>query len=431
MNFLSLLGTFNHGLVLIYGLFLSVSIVGGWETRRQKWIIIALCPLSLLVQGLCWLVWGVEMARQLYPLIVHLPLVLVLVFVLKKRLGVALVGVLTAYLCCQLPRWVNLALTALSDSPLAGEIGYTLSIVPIFFLLHRYFVQVAHDAMTYSPQTLFLFGSLPFVYYVFDYITVVYSNALYAGIPALTEFFPTALIIFYLVFLAAYHAETQKRTQAELQNSMLEIELKQSGSELENLRRIESQTAIYQHDMRHHLNAIDSLLSMEQPLQAQEYVRQVQANVEAVTPRHFCENEIVNLLCSSFSDRAVGMGIRLTVEAELPKALPFSDTEICALLSNGLENALHAAQSLAEPHNWVSLYCCILHSKLLIEIRNPYVGKIIFRDGLPISNHAGHGYGCRSISTITRHNRGHCSFDTEGGEFILRVALPVNPGSKP
>ena len=173
MDLLTILGIFNYGLVLIFGLLLSAHISGGLETPRQKKLIISLCPIFLLIQGGCWLIWGVDAAKKIYPIIVHLPLVLILVFGLKKRLGIALVSVATAYLCCQLPRWINLTVTAISGSVPAGEISYALVILPVFLLLRRYFVRVAYDAMNYSTQNLYLFGSLPFVYYIFDYATVI------------------------------------------------------------------------------------------------------------------------------------------------------------------------------------------------------------------------------------------------------------------
>lgn len=425
MDLLTLLGVFNYGLVLIYGLFLSVHIAGGWNTGRHKQLVFILCPLFLLVQSFCWLTWGVSTAKQFYPLIVHLPLVLILIFALKKRVGVALVSVCTAYLCCQLPRWVNLAFTAITGSYMVGEISYTLVIFPIYWLLRCYFVRIAHDAMTYSPQNLVLFGSLPFVYYVFDYATVIYSNALYAGIPALTEFFPTALIIFYVLFLTAYHAQAQKRIQAELQRSILEVELKQSAVELESLRRVETQTAVYQHNMRHHLSAIAGFLSAGRAQRAEEYIQKVQADIEAITPKRFCENELVNLLCSSFFNKAEREGVRLTVEAKLPPVFSVSDTEICSVLSNGLENALHAVISLEQSLKWVEIYCGVHANKLLMEITNPYAGAITIRDGLPVAEREGHGYGCRSIRSIAEHNGGLCSFEAEHGMFTLRVVLPM------
>ena len=220
----------------------------------------------------------------------------------------------------------------------------------------------------------------------------------------------------------------QTRADAELQRSMLEAELKQAEVEMEGLRSVETQVAVYQHDMRHHLTAIDGFLNAEQPQQAKEYIQKVQADVASITPRHFCENELVNLLCSSFTDKAARMGARFTVEAKLPKELSISDTELCSILSNGLENALHAIATLEGPLKWVELYCGVRLNKLLIEIKNPYAGEIAMRDGLPVSGREGHGYGCRSIQSIAAQNGGLCTFDTEHGVFTLRVMLPL-PGS--
>lgn len=429
MDFLTLLGMFNYGLVLIYGFFLSIDISGGWQSGWQKHLVFVLCPLLLLVQTLFYGFLGITAAEQLYPLIIHLPLFLTLIFVLKKTPGVALASVCTAYLCCQLPNWVNLTLTALTDTPLVGEIGYTLSVIPIFLLLHRYFVPAAYSAITYSPQMLLLFGSLPFAYYLFDYATTVYSDALYIGVQALNEFLPTALIVFYVLFLTAYHAQSQRRAQAELQHSMIEAELKQSSFEIESLRHAEAQTAIYQHDMRHHLTAIDGFLSAGNPQQAKEYIKKVRDDVDSITPQRYCENELVNLLCSSFSHKAEQQGSRLTVEAKLPQQLSISDTELCSILSNGLENALLAVAPLEESLKWAGLYCGVRMNKLLIEIQNPYVGEIAMRDGLPVSNREGHGYGCRSIRSITKRNGGLCSFEAEQGMFTMRVVLPVHEGA--
>ncbi len=426
------LGIFNYGLVLVYGLFLSVGIAGGCQTRRQKRIVAAVGPVFLLVQSVCWLLFGVAVARQIYPLIVHLPLTLMLILVLKKPVGEAIVCTCTAYLCCQLPRWVNIFLAGVSGSTLLGEIGYTIVIVPIYLLLRRYFVGAAHDAMTCSPSALVLFGSLPVAYYLFDYATTIYSDILYTGAYALAEFLPTALIVFYVAFLTAYHVQTQNRTQAEMQRSMLESELRQSQLEIDALHRTESQTAVYQHDMRHHMNMIEGLLNAGESRQAAEYVARVQSDIAAITPRRFCENELVNLLCSAFLDKAQRSGVELTVDARLPRELPVSDTELCSILSNGLENAVRAAAASGVAEPWAELYCGVKLNKLLIEIKNPYAGTVTLRDGVPVSGREGHGFGCRSISAIARSHGGLCVFQGSDGLFCMQVILPVKgEGARP
>ena len=431
VTFQSALDVFNYGLVLIYGLFLSVSIAGGCTEKRDKKLVALLCPVFLVLQSLFALTLGTDKTIQLYPLIVHLPLVLILTLALKKPLGVAVVSTCTAYLCCQPLRWGKNAVEALTDSMLAADIAYIVLLVGVFWLCERFLVKAAYATMTYSRWTLLLFGSLPVTYYIFDYATTVYSNALYSNVLIISEFLPTVLVVFYVLFLPAFHVQSQKRSSAEMQRSLLEVELKQSQQEMDSLRQSEMQTAVYQHDMRHHLNMISGLLASGSPQQAQEYIQKVQSDVEAITSRRFCENETVNLLCSSFVQKAEKSGVTLNVDARVPAHLPISDTELCSLLSNALENALRAASTLRpEFRRTVDLYCGIRLNKLLIEVRNPYDTPPVMRDGVPVSDAAGHGFGCRSIQAIAQQRGGLCQFLAERGTFLLRVVLPAKGVAK-
>lgn len=422
----SALDIFCYVLVLIYGLALSADIsTGGHVSRQQKCLLTLLCLLFLLVQGLGLVLLGERTVKQLYPLVTHVPLVLILILFMKKSVGVAIVSTCTAYLCCQPPRWGRIAVEALTQSTLAAELVYILLMPVMYYLLRRFFVAAAYNTMTSSTATLLLFGSLPVTYYIFDYATTIYSDALYSGIQALNEFLPTVLITFYVLFLPAFHLQSQRRADAEMQRSMLEAELEQSQSEMDSLHRLETQTAVYQHDMRHHLNMLDGLLSAGRPDEATAYIKNVQAGIEAITPRRFCENHLVNLLCSSFTDKAQRQGAVLTVDASLPNDVAISDTELCSLLSNGLENALHAVADLPADRKQISLYCGVRQNKLLIEIRNPCAGPIAMRDGLPVSDREGHGYGCRSIQAIAQRNGGLCVFSAQQGQFLLQIMLPV------
>lgn len=437
MSPVDILGGINCGLVFFFGAALSVSITGGCKTRKEWAILFALCPIFLALQTISWLAWGLDATKQLYPLLIHLPLLLVLTLGLKRPAGISLVSIFTAYLCCQLPRCCAIIVAAVTGSPLTGQIIYTIAIAPIFFFLLRYFVPAARDTMAESPRALFLFGILPIIYYIYDYTIALRSNLHYAEIlspdPAyssieiISELLPTAVGLLYMVYTTAYRRQLQRQTQAELQSSLMAGQLKQAEAELAALRQAETQAAAYQHDMRHHLAAIDAFLAAGKPHQAEEYIKQVQSDIEAITPKRFCENELVNLLCSSFSAKAERMGAPMTLEASLPASLSISDTELCALLSNGLENALNAVGKLKENRRWVEFFCGIRAGKLLIEIKNPYSGQIVFQNDLPTSAQPGHGHGCRSIRAITQAHRGLCEFKTEDGVFILRVALPIQP----
>lgn len=386
---LCILSSVNYGFVLIFGILLSAEISGGCETTRQKWVIALACPVFLALQIPLRVTFGLDLVEKIYPVLVHLPLILLLIFALGRSPGVALVSVYTAYLCCELPNWVRMVITEATHSQLAGQICYTLLIIPLFFILRRYFVRAAHEAMTCSKTALWLFGALPVSYYFFDYATTIYSNALYSN-DAISESLPAVLVTFYVVFLTAYHAQAERGRQAELQSSMLAVKWSQAQTQMETLRRAQTQTAVYQHDMRHHLTMLEGLITAGKPEQASQYIRKVQSDIETITPRRYCENELVNLLCSSFAEKAQHAGARLDVDAKLPRELGISDAELCAVLSNALENALHAVAALEEAQRTLSLYCAIRLGKLLIEVKNPYAGELtISPDGSPVTARKG------------------------------------------
>lgn len=428
MNFVEILEGVNYGLAFFFGSLLMLCMLRSSEDMRKLAVYFAVYwPASLAVQTISWMVLGLQMTKQIYPLIAILPILLIFILGVKKPVALSVVVVCTGYLCCQFPRFGEIIVTAVTGSVLAGQVFYTLIIVPTFLFLRRYFVPAARDAMTESPRSLFLFGGLPVIYFVFDYATAIYSDVIYSGSRVVAQTLPTVVGLFYMVYTTAYRQQLLQRTQAELQSSLMAGQLKQAGAEMAALRQAEAQSAVYRHDMRHHLAAIDAFLTADKPRQAEEYIRQVCSDIEAITPRRFCENELVNLLCSSFSARAERMGVRLSQQANLPGELPVSDTELCALLFNGLENAFRAVNELSENRRWVEFYCSVQAGKLLIEVKNPYAGPISFRDGLPQTTQTGfgHGHGCLSIRTIAHTCQGLCSFEARDGVFTLRVVLPM------
>ncbi|MEG1943253.1 MAG: ATP-binding protein, partial [Angelakisella sp.] len=104
---IKLLTTFNYGLVLLFGVLLSVMFAGGCKSRKEHLKIFLFSVFTLLLQTACSYFFGLNATTKLYPLIVHLPLILFLVLLLKKPMGISIISVFTAYFCCQLPRWAG------------------------------------------------------------------------------------------------------------------------------------------------------------------------------------------------------------------------------------------------------------------------------------------------------------------------------------
>jgi sensor histidine kinase regulating citrate/malate metabolism len=101
------------------------------------------------------------------------------------------------------------------------------------------------------------------------------------------------------------------------------------------------------------------------------------------------------------------------------------ETSFCTLFSNGLENAIFAAAKIKdEKRKNVRVNCQLHKGNLLIYIKNPYEGEVVFRGNLPKSKHPEHGFGTKSIKLIADMHGGFCSFEAKDGVFTLKVALP-------
>lgn len=426
MNLDALLNLFNYCLILIYGVLLSIDMSGGWKSKRDKSLTAVIIAVLLAMQGICDLWLGDTFTAQIYPLITHVPLILFLHYLFKHSIGVSIVSVLTAYLCCQIPEWIASMVRYNVNSDLTAELSYTAAILVSFILLHKYLVKPASEVINYSTSSLLGMGSLPAMYYIFDYYATVYTNLLYSGIIPVIEFIPTMTVLSYIIFVSMYHKILEKRYTAELESAHLQMELKQSGEELSMLQHSIEETATYRHDMRHHFLILGEYIQLGETDKALEYIRAGQKDLERLTPTRYCKNRAVNLIISHFAARAERARIELEASVSLPEKLMLSETELCTLLSNALENAIGAASECPDGSRWVRIDIRTHMNNLLISVENPYSGEVKIENNIPITSRPGHGFGVKSIHSITERHKGICTFTAENGTFALRVILKLS-----
>lgn len=407
--------------VFLFGTYASLRIACGEDNARLRQTFVWLCPVLLLLQGLCLQWLDFEGVRRLYPLLVHVPLVLVLALRMKARWHAALVAVLVSYSLCQLLRWVGLAV-GLAFEPAAASIIHLAASVLLGVGISRFCLHAMHGLVGGPVKITLSFGALPALYYAYDYFTL-YTGGRFSGVLALDELMSTTMVLFYALFAMVYQRQADRFRQSRLQAQALRQELAGAAHELSLLRLSAEQTAIARHDLRHHLMMIEQMLSDGHRDSAEAYIRKAESEVDAITPERFCENEAVSLILNAFSSKAQQQLIDFRVKAQLPAQLSLPDTEVCVLLSNGLENAFHAVSALE--NKTVKVYCAVRQNNLLLEIKNPCQNDVEIRDGLPRTNDGEPHYGCLSIMHIAQRRKGLCTFETEEGWFVLRVAVPL------
>jgi len=363
-----------------------------------------------------------DLTSKLYPLIIHLPLIVIFSLYYKRPWLISTVSVLSGYLCCQAPRWFGFLAGAALDSRLADHIFYIASVFLAYYYLKRYVADSVRQLMEKSTKSCLFLGGVPLFYYLFDYTTAIYTDVLYRGTEWAVQFMPSTISVFYFVFVILYYAETQKQASLQREKDMLDAQFRLAQTEFASLRQLQQNAASYRHDMRHHFALLQGLASKEHIEGIKEYLRTAQSDMDAITPTRFCENETVNLILSAFATKAKQAEIMLTVDAKLPDLLPFSDTELCSLLSNALENAIHACEQIPDRNKRIiRLRMYSKNNKLCIDLHNSYQAEPVFRQGLPVSKEQGHGFGTKSIAHIVEKHGGVFQFSVKDGWFIFQA----------
>jgi sensor histidine kinase regulating citrate/malate metabolism len=303
-----------------------------------------------------------------------------------------------------------------------NHVGYIAAVFLMYYFLQKYVVKSSRHLMERSVKSCLLFGAMPAFYYLFDYASTVYTDFMYSGARAAVQFMPFVTSTFYFVFVLLYYAETQKQASMQRERDMLDTQFKQAQTEFASLRQMQQNAATYRHDMRHHFALLQGLASKEQIDAIKEYLRTSQSDMDAITPIRVCENETVNLILSAFATKAKQSEILLTIDARLPDSLPFSDTELCSLLSNALENAIYACENISDnKERFIKLRVYSKNNKLCIDIRNSYQTEPIFHQGIPVSKEQGHGFGTKSMAHIVEKHGGVCQFSVKEGWFIFQA----------
>ena len=417
----------NSAAVSIFGSLLSASFCGALNTRRNRGIFWTGMALMLITQGTVQFLWSEEFRIQIYPLILHLPLLILLCGLTGKRLWPA-ISILSAYLFCQIRRWpALLAVVVLPGGELTQRLVELVFTLPLLLILLRFAAPAIRQLMDHPVKAQCQFGLIPAIYYGFDYLTRVYTDLLSSGLPVVAEFMPTVCCGAYLVFLLYNCTEERRRSLLQQKQDNLKLQVAQAAREISALRESQTQAVRYRHDLRHHLQYLLSCIENSQTERAKDYISGICAELEAQKVRRWCENETANLILSAFAERAEKTGIKLDVRGAVPAVLHISDSDLCVILSNALENALHACLPLAgaEP-------ACIIGvefrfqkqtSRFFLQVVNPCREEVRFEKGIPVSNRQGHGIGVQSICAIAERYGGDCTFLAENGQFILRLFL--------
>ncbi len=417
--------TLIHNLItMLFGIYISAFFLGVKQNRKNILTLFGLFSCEGILYLISYLSLGTSATDCLYAVIIHLPLILFLVLYYKYSAVSSCVSVFSAYLCCQLSNWIGLLVLMITDEEWSYYASRILITVISFFLLCKFVCRTTENIFTRDTQELYIIGFLPTVYYLFDYSFTKLSDLLYSGNKVVNEFMGFAFCISYLAFLIVYFREYENKQEIKRYSDLMEMQFLSIQKEVKQVKCSKQKLSILRHDMRHHLNIILTQLQNDNVEKAIDYIEAIGDFNDDTIIMTYCKNEIINSVISIYQTLFAEKEITLRCNISVGEgALPCPDMAIATILSNALENSMHALEEMDTEDKWVNLSICEKKAHLLLKIENPIVKVPRFADGVPISGKKGHGIGVKSIVYYVEQLNGQCHFSTTDHSFVLRIII--------
>ncbi len=412
----------HSAVLLLFGVYLSVSFAGTVFGRRTHFWCLGIAVFSGALQLVVYVLLGETAVWNLYPVITHLPLLCMMVFALRKRWIASICSICTAYLFCQPAKWFGVLVRSLSGSETAEYLVRICVLAVTAGLILHYAASCLAEIFDKTTKNVLIFGITPAVYYVFDYISGVYTDFWQRHDRVTLEFLPFFLSIIFLVFCVVYYREYECKADVERKEQIIRLTVEEQAKELKAMERSNLEVRILRHDLRLFLNNLSVCIENGDLENARRLVSGYADSVDAAAVIHYCANATLNYVLSSFHERCRAQNVDLRCRIELEE-LRCDELLLSTILSNALDNALNAQAELPEAQRYISLMLKTSGGKLLLSVKNPCANKPVVQDGVPVASQEGHGCGTKSIVYLTQKLGGNCQFLFQNGLFVLRVII--------
>lgn len=185
----------------------------------------------------------------------------------------------------------------------------------------------------------------------------------------------------------------------------------------------------WKHDYQNHLQVILNLAKSGKADLIEEYIADLEANINSTVPLISTDNEILDALLSTKLLECKKYAIQFSHEIYLISDFKYDDILFTSLIGNLLDNAIDACRSMKkESDRYIRLSIRPYQEMLYINIENSTTNTYAYHfDGSLKSSKKGygHGIGLKRIQEIVSNANGFCHIYPEEHKFTVTIMLPL------
>lgn len=305
-------------------------------------------------------------------------------------------------------------------------IGFVLAYLIVLVLIIRFLRPGYIYMLKWGESKVFWkLSIIPLLFYVYSYLNTGYN---FMQTSSMDKFFlqciPSLIVLLSYILLMDIFKSTNEKQLLKSQQNLVELQLTAATEQIKQLETVERQSAIYRHDLRHHMNYLDVCITENKLMEALGYIAQTCENIDNAHVVQYSQNEPVNLIVSSYVGKAKEKGIKMALDITATDFSRFQIVDLCSLLSNSLENAITACGQMKNVEGrYIKLRMYERSNKLCLDIRNSYAVEPVFEHNIPVSQQEGHGIGVQSILHAVEKYHGVCGFSAKDGVFVFQMSM--------
>ena len=216
------------------------------------------------------------------------------------------------------------------------------------------------------------------------------------------------------------------RQDAEMQ--ALALREKYAVENMEIMRQSQEETRRPRHELRHHVLALEEMLSQGQPDRAADYIRSLRENVSSLPSGTYSDNLVINAVVGHYLNTAKAEGVRVDADIKTENSIPMKDEDLCVLLTNILENAVEACRAMRDHRDrFISLKISANDEHLALTCENSTDRLSAFQADDDILSSKpdvqNHGYGIPAIRRIVEKHYGMFKISSNDGCFTVKVSI--------
>ena len=246
------------------------------------------------------------------------------------------------------------------------------------------------------------------------------SNSL-AGMPAIILSAAVTLSLIADIIAFKQYVISLDMAQIEAENKALEYQNQLNLNYFSELKENETELRKIKHDISGCLETMKEIIYTEKDTEkAQHFFDELSMTLGNITTGFYCKNSLINAIIISKSKICDKQGIRLSAEIKIPEALNISDTDICRILVNMLDNAIEANEK-EDKNKFIDLSIKENDGFIYLSTRNPFSGENI--GSTTKENKKEHGYGLRILNDIAQKYNGYTKTAADKNVIFILIVL--------